>query len=237
MKRATVKRNPARADRDNSAATASSSRRAGRSLCDTAYDAIKHRVVTCALRPGQYINEMQISDLLGIGRTPVHQALDRLKLEGMVDVIPRKGVIVRPMSFNEIMQILEVRLVNEIHSARLAAERADDEDLARLDANVVQARQCLAAGKIKETILLDREFHLRIADAARNPVLTDLLRNLNERSARVQFMSVNTREHFEDMQDEHDEILIAIRAHSPDAAEGAMRRHVEAFRTNVVPRL
>jgi DNA-binding GntR family transcriptional regulator len=67
------------------------------------------------LRPKarEYINEAYISNMLGIGRTPVHQAFDRLMLEGMVGVIPRKGVIVKPVSLDEIMQIVEVRLLNE----------------------------------------------------------------------------------------------------------------------------
>src|SRR5262245_40892958 len=85
------------------------------SLRDAAYDAIKHRIITCAFRPGEYINELQLSSMLKIGRTPVHQALDRLMIEGLVDVIPRKGVIVRPVSLNEVLQIIETRLVNETY--------------------------------------------------------------------------------------------------------------------------
>ena len=83
------------------------------SLRDAAYEAIKHRIITCTYRPGEYINEANVSAMLGIGRTPVHQAIDRLMLEGMVDVMPRKGVIVKPVSLDEIMQIVEVRLLNE----------------------------------------------------------------------------------------------------------------------------
>ena len=100
--------------------------RATASLRDAAYEAIKHRIITCAFRPGEYINELQLSALLNIGRTPVHQALDRLMVEGMVEVIPRKGVIVKPVSLNEVLQIIEVRLINEPLGARLAAEHASD---------------------------------------------------------------------------------------------------------------
>ena len=61
------------------------------SLRDAAYEAIKHRVMTCKFKPGECINEASVSALLGFGRTPVHQALDRLMIEEMVEVIPRKG--------------------------------------------------------------------------------------------------------------------------------------------------
>ena len=80
--------------------------------------------------------------ILKIGRTPVHQALDRLMIEGMVEVIPRKGVIVKPVSLNEVLQIIEVRLINETFGSRLAAEHADDSDLAEL-AEVLRAHQIL----------------------------------------------------------------------------------------------
>ena len=80
--------------------------------------------------------------MLKIGRTPVHQALDRLMMEGMVEVIPRKGVIVRPVSLNEVLQIIETRLINECYCSRLAAERANNSDIAEL-ADVLQAYQAL----------------------------------------------------------------------------------------------
>src|SRR6185437_384077 len=111
---------------------------ASQSLRDSAYEAIKQRIITCAFKPGEYINELQLSSLLKIGRTPVHQALDRLMLEGMVEVIPRKGVIVKPISLNEVLQIIEVRLINECYCARLAAERANDADIAEMDDNLAR---------------------------------------------------------------------------------------------------
>src|SRR5262245_51800717 len=150
------------------------------SLRDKAYRAIKHRIITLAFRPGEYINELQLSELLKIGRTPVHQALDRLMVEGMVEVIPRKGVIVKPVSLNEVLQIIEVRLVNEPFGAWLAAEQANDLDLADLAEVLKRAKHWAALRNVENMMLLDREFHLLIARAARNDVLTELLRSLHE---------------------------------------------------------
>jgi DNA-binding GntR family transcriptional regulator len=111
------------------------------SLRDKAYEAIKHRIITCALRPGEYVNELKVANLLGIGRTPVHQALARLRLEGMVDVIPRKGVLVKPLTLNEVLQIIEVRQLNEVYCVRLAAERADENDIADLKKVICWSRR------------------------------------------------------------------------------------------------
>jgi DNA-binding GntR family transcriptional regulator len=203
------------------------------SLRDTAYDAIKYRIITCAFRPGEYINELQLSALLEIGRTPVHQALDRLMIEGMVEVIPRKGVIVKPVSLNEVLQIIEVRLINEPFGARLAAEQANDTDLAELAEVLERAGHWAALRNVEKMMLLDREFHLLIARASKNDVLTELLRNLHERSLRFWFISLNAPAQYDAVQKEHAAIWDAIRQRKPDKAELAMRRHIQSFRTNV----
>lgn len=203
------------------------------SLRDAAYDAIKHRIITCAFRPGEYINELQLSSILKIGRTPVHQALDRLMVEGMVEVIPRKGVIVKPVSLNEVLQIIEVRLINEPLGARLAAEHANDADLAEMADVLKRAKHWASARSVENLMLLDREFHLLIARAAKNDVLTELLRNLHERSLRFWFISLNAPTQYLSVQDEHATILEAIRQRAPDKADSAMRQHIESFRKNV----
>jgi DNA-binding GntR family transcriptional regulator len=203
------------------------------SLRDKAYAAIKHRIITLAFRPGDYINELQLSTLLKIGRTPVHQALDRLMVEGMVEVIPRKGVIVKPISLNEVLQIIEVRLINEPYGARLASEQANDTDLADLTDVLARAKDWAVRRNVENMMLLDREFHLLIARAARNDVLIELLRNLHERSLRFWFISLNSPARFDTVQKEHAAILDAVKRRNPDKAEAAMRRHIESFRANV----
>jgi DNA-binding GntR family transcriptional regulator len=203
------------------------------SLRETAYEAIKHRIITCAFRPGEYINELQLSSLLKIGRTPVHQALDRLMMEGMVEVIPRKGVIVKPVSLNEVLQIIEVRLINEPFGARLAADHADDSDLGELAEVLRRTEHWASLRNIENMMLLDRQFHLLIARAAKNSVLGELLRSLHERSLRFWFISLNAPTQYQSVHREHHAILSAIRQRHPDRAETAMRGHIESFRANL----
>ena len=203
------------------------------SLRDAAYDAIKHRIITCSFRPGEYINELQLSSLLKIGRTPVHQALDRLMLEGMVGVIPRKGVIVKPVSLNEVLQIIETRLVNESYCSRLAAERASNSEIAELADVLKRSRHWTSMRNVENIMLLDREFHLLMARAAKNDVLAELLRSLHERSLRFWFISLNAPAQYESVHDQHDAIFAAISRRDPDKSEAAMRAHIESFRANV----
>lgn len=203
------------------------------SLRDAAYDAIKHRITTCALRPGESINEAYLLAVLGIGRTPVHQALDRLMLEGLVEVMPRKGVIVKPVSLDEIMQISEVRLVNESYCVRLAAERADGDEIAHLEDILGRADKWMVARNNEQMMLLDREFHTVLARASKNAVLREVLGKLHDRSLRFWFISLKAPGHHASVQDQHHAILAAIRDRDPQAAEESMRAHIEAFRRNV----
>lgn len=203
------------------------------SLRELAYEAIKFRIITCAFKPGEYLNEARVSAVLGLGRTPVHQAIDRLMLEGMVEVIPRKGVIVKPVSLDEVMQIIEARLIVEPQGVRLAAERADEADIGALDDILGRALQWMAVRNVEQLMLLDREFHLVLARTARNDVYGEILRKLHERSLRFWFISLADAVHHSAVQEEHRVILEEVRSRSPDGAEAAMRQHIESFRRNV----
>jgi GntR family transcriptional regulator, rspAB operon transcriptional repressor len=234
--RSLTKQNAAR--RSLIAGAALSRRRAPRqSLRDAAYEAIKHRVITCKFKPGECLNEASVSAMLGFGRTPVHQALDRLMLEEMVEVIPRKGVIVKPVILHDVMQMIDVRMINETQCARLAAARADDTHIDKMLAVLHRARQAIVARDIHTMMMLDREFHLLLGAATKNFELAEVVRKLNERSLRFWFISFTTPDHHRSFQEQHEAIFSAIRDHDANAAEAAMRAHIEAFRRSVARQL
>ena len=89
-----------------------------------AFEEIKEKILKLYFLPGQYLNEGALCALLNVGRTPVHQALQRLQHEGLVEIMPRKGVIVQPGSISEILKILDSRATIEAELARNAASHA-----------------------------------------------------------------------------------------------------------------
>lgn len=129
------------------------------SLTERAYAEIKQRIITLGYRPGQFLNESTICGQLAIGRTPVHEALHRLKLEGLVEIIPRKGILVRPDSLNDVIALLDARLVVEAHSIGLAAERASAAVLAKLSDLLRRSQRTIASGSMAEFMALDVQFH------------------------------------------------------------------------------
>jgi DNA-binding GntR family transcriptional regulator len=99
------------------------------SLADRAYYAIREWIVTLDLAPGSVVNERELMGRLGLGRTPVREALRDLAREQLVDVFPRRGMFVSGVDVGDIAGLSEVRLVLETEAARLAAERRNDADL------------------------------------------------------------------------------------------------------------
>ncbi len=110
------------------------------SLTEEAYNALKWRILTHDLRPGGLFTEEDLSRLSGFGRSPVHQAVHRLQYDGLVEILPRKGIVVRAFSGRDINQLIEVRLPIEMEMARLAALRATTEQLNALRVRLAEGR-------------------------------------------------------------------------------------------------
>ncbi|ORE96349.1 GntR family transcriptional regulator [Stappia sp. 22II-S9-Z10] len=204
-----------------------------RSLRDVAYDRIKEMIITCELRPGEVISEAAVSAALDIGRTPVHQALDRLMVDELVEVMPRKGVIVRPLSLHEAHDLSEVRLINETYSVRLAAQRITPAEIDLLHQNLIRMRAAERDYDYHALIGVDREFHATLASASRNLIMADFLSNLQDRALRFWFVSLKVPEHLARICSQHTAIVDAVAERDPDRAEEAMRFHIEQFRNNV----
>jgi DNA-binding GntR family transcriptional regulator len=203
-------------------------------LSDIAFEEIRRRIIRLEYRPGAYLNVAQVRAQLGLGATPVNQALNRLMIEGMVEVVPRQGTIVRPISFEEILNIIDVRVVTETQGARLAAERATDSEIAALFDQLDHGNVLLGRRDIEGLMQLDREFHMLLSNSTRNPVLADILRSLHERSLRFWFVSLSDAEPLRQMLVEHRQIAERLRARDIDGASAAMRAHIESFRAMVV---
>src|SRR5207247_7287118 len=117
------------------------------SLTQKAYEDLKERIIVGYFLAGQYLKEGDISDQLGYGRTPVHQALQRLQAEDLVEVVPRKGVIIQPDSISQIMEVLDARQLIESELAAAAAEAASRDEVTELG-NILSQHRTYGAGTI-----------------------------------------------------------------------------------------
>jgi DNA-binding GntR family transcriptional regulator len=206
----------------------------GAVLREQAYTELKRRILSWEFRPGEAINEAQIGAALGLGRTPVHQALHRLEVEGLVCIMPRKGVLVTALSLNDALDMIEVRSANELLCVTLAAERAHPGDFKAMREIIEATPQLIAQRDLPALMALDLRFHLAISASSRNRVLADLLRNLHEKQARFWFYSLSDPTHLNHVYDEHRQMLDALERRDVDAVREATRHHIEQFRSNII---
>ncbi|GAB2889893.1 FadR/GntR family transcriptional regulator [Streptomyces mayteni] len=192
------------------------------------------------LRPGTRLPaERQLAEALGVARSSVRGALSALDVLGIIEIKPGSGSYVRastseflPRAINwglmlgqrRTQDLVEVRAFMERMSARLAAERADETDVARLGGHLERMRE--AGGDVAAFIEADIAFHLETANIARNTVLDDILHSIRallqvwmERAGDVEGTISGTLH-------EHGTILEAIRQHDPEAADRAMTEHM-----------
>ena len=207
------------------------------SLRDQAYEIIKGQIVSCELKPGEAVTVTELAAALGVGRTPVIQAIDRLMIDGLVEVLPRKGVVVSPVSLDELVEIIDVRLLNECRAARWAAGRASDNQIADMRSNLDAMVKATATREMDRLISLDREFHRLISTCAGNSIMTELLSNLHDRSVRFWTLSLNVPDHNKRVCEQHAAIVSALAEHDEDKAEKAVYDHITAFKTNLVENL
>ena len=203
------------------------------SLQHSAYHEIKRRIVTLIYRPGEQINTAQICSQLGIGRTPVHLAIHRLKTEGLIEIMPRRGIVVKGIDRDEVMALIEARHMIEPLVAALAAVRATDAELAAMRATLERIAACLVSGDGEQFMSIDLEFHRMLAAAARNKAISEFLAGMHEQCARVYFLSVSTNHHDLRIMDEHQDVFAALVRRDPDGASAAMRKHIDSLRNNV----
>lgn len=203
-------------------------------LRELAYAQIKQRIISCEFRPGDSINEAQLTAALGIGRTPIHQALHRLEVEGMVTIMPRKGVMVTALSLNDVLDMIEVRVSNEQLCIKLAVERAHDADIQAMRDILEQTPALLVKHDVAGLMSLDLQFHMAISAAAHNRVLAELLRNLHEKQARFWYLTLSENHHSERIYHEHLQILEALEQRDGNAAVAAIHHHIDDFRRAIM---
>ncbi len=200
-----------------------------RSLSDQAYYRIRELIVTLELAPGSLVSERELMGLLGVGRTPVREALRALARERLVEVYPRRGMFVSSVEVRDLAGLSEVRNTLEPRAARLAAERATDVDRTRIDGLLAELEAVGDEPSERLLIDLDQRIHRHIYDCTHNPFLATTLNEYYVLTLRIWFLALDRVPRLGDAVREHRALLEAIRDGDADRAEEAMRRHVGGF--------
>jgi DNA-binding GntR family transcriptional regulator len=197
------------------------------SLADQAYLALRELIVMLELAPGALVKEPELVARLGIGRTPVREALRRLSRERLIEVYPRRGMVVTTVDVRDLARLCEVRAALEPEAARLAAERATEADLDEFTGLLTE----LAARRRRDDrmlIGLDRRIHAAVYRASHNHFLEETLEAYYTHALRIWMLGLE-KTGLSAAVHEHADLLGAILRGNAVRAAQLMRAHVERF--------
>ena len=201
-----------------------------KSSAEFLYDAIIERMIGGELRSGDVLSEVALAREHSISRTPVREALQRLRREGVLALGPRRTLVVRSMDRTELQALFEALGAVEGICARLAALRMRDVDIHRL-ARIVDEGD----GNPADFNDINARFHAALRDGADNPVLHDLLRDLQLRSLPLRAMQFRLRQdRVAISQQEHREIYDAVAQRNGHLAEQRMVQHMAATQSVIL---
>ncbi|RXR27046.1 GntR family transcriptional regulator [Oerskovia turbata] len=189
------------------------------------YELLRSRIIDGSLAADTRLTEPVLAAQLGVSRTPVREALRLLQAEALVVEQPTGGVRVAPLAVNDLHRVYDVRARLEGLLARDACERAQPADVARLS-RLVDLMDTVRDHE-DEVLRIGAQFHGEIATLADNRWCSELLRQIRGHVDRYRSLSARERVGTTDHVDEHRAVASAIASGDPDAAERAMREHIE----------
>lgn len=193
---------------------------------DSIYQTVRAMAASFEFKPEERINESDLSKRLGISRTPLREALNRLVAEGLLTAREGRGFFCRSLEPGQIVHLYELRQALESESVIRAVERASDEELADLKAHLVEIEpKYVSTSSAREIVALDEAFHLKIAALSKNAELVRALENLNEQVRYVRWISMRSK--IDLTKSAHEEILNAMLARDVATSVSRMRAHIE----------
>ena len=195
------------------------------SQADRAYETLRDLLITLEIRPGAPLGEDELMDRLGIGRTPLREAVKRLESERLIAIYPRRGTFATDVNLADLGLISDIREVLEGHGAARAAEHATDVERRHLS---VLARRVNANMAFAQQMTLDTRVHRAIYAAAHNPFLEDVLTQHHNLAMRIWHLFV-ARIEAERYVGEHSDLLDAIVAGNTKLARRRASAHVRNF--------
>lgn len=204
-------------------------RRANETASDYALRVIKANIISLDLEPGSPVSENELSDELGISRTPVREALIELSKVRIVESIPQKKTYVAPVNYALVEEARFMRCTMERAVVEVACEKLPQSVIVELTGNIAMQKYCLENGLKAQLLELDDTFHRTFFEVTDNIEIYSLMQNLAIHFDRIRNMSINTIPDLKIVQD-HEAILNAVAAHDKELAVQLVQKHLTRYR-------
>lgn len=204
------------------------------SLMGKAYSILRQQIITCALPPGADISEGDLAERLQMSKTPIREALLRLRNDGFVETFPRRGYRILPASLADMTELIDTRNILEGGAAALAAPIITDQELDHLDRLADASYRPGEEATVSFFVDANRRFHSAIAAAAQRARLSKLIgANLSELE-RFFYIGARVRDIATETNSDHHRIVEVLRMRDPKRARDIMIAHNEATREGLL---
>lgn len=207
---------------------------APQSLKKQAYEAIKNAIINHTILPGEALYERDLSEMLGISRTPVRESIPLLELNGWVQSIPRKGTFVRRITKRDVEEVVQLRRALEVLVIELVMPIITDSDIQRIEA--IYGQHCKQQD-VKEFISTDREFHIYLAELGGNRELVRLLQMISDKIRWFGISGLNRPNRKDQALQEHASIIESLKNRDIEKTKHAVLTHIENNRLAVLASL
>ncbi len=206
-------------------------------MTDHVYSVLKQRILSCALEPNVRLVEKALCDDLGISRTPLREALNRLGHEDLVTFQPHAGYRVAPITLEGFRNTSELRAIVEPRAAALAAERATEEDIARMKKYAELPFDPADERGFVAYCRANSRFHLSVVRSTRNPILENVVMSSLDMYQRPTYLRIGRQMDASNPSAKHEAIVAAIANRDAVLAGSLMERHVRGGVERIVEAL
>jgi DNA-binding GntR family transcriptional regulator len=196
-------------------------------LREVIFNTLREAIIVGELKPGERLMEVQLSEKMGVSRTPVREAIRKLELEGLVNMVARRGAQVADLSVKDIMDVLEVRASMDGLATALSSTRITQDEMKELKHIQSQFASYVEKDNLQGSIKKDVEFHDVIYRSSRNEKLIQISSNLREQIQRFRVIYLKDYSSPKDIIKEHADIYEAILGKDPELARGAAVKHIK----------
>ena len=206
-------------------------------LRDVVFNTLRQAILRGELKPGERLMEIQLANKLGVSRTPIREALRKLELEGLVNMVPRKGAEVADITEKSLRDVLEVRKALEELSVQLACEKITEEEIEELKRVAERFKDTLDDQDVTKIAEADVAFHDVIYTATDNQKLILLLNNLREQMYRYRLEYLKDTQSHDRLVEEHQKIVNAIIEKNKEEAVRLIQEHIYIQELTVIKKI
>lgn len=196
------------------------------SLTSVIYDQLEQMILTGRIKPGERINESQLSSMLQVSRAPIREACRQLEKHGMVQSIARKGTFVAKIEISEVIELYDIRASLDALATEKATVQATPEDLVQLRDMMARMQAALLADDAQKYFKANIIFHRRIVELSRNKNLHSLIEGIYRKASLYRKTNLSFTGRLSISFSQHEDILRAMEAGIPEEASRLMKHHV-----------